>query len=313
MIDGLDGYPGGDAAQWRARYAPFVARQTVHRTVESPKLSVVVVAWNSTASLLSCLDALRAQKDIEAADLELILIDNGGLESLRAELGERIDVEIETTRNLGPGPARNLGIAVARAEIVAFVDDDGLVAPDFASRILRHFDDPTVVGVRGKVVWKDHRYFTTLASHYDRGAAALEDCLITEGNAAVRRDALIEVGGFAERLFGHEGIELTFRLKRAYPKGSVLYVPDVVLRHDYIDSWSKFYRKNFRYANVDDEVAGTDAGLKRFMDDYFGTRFPGPERSLDEHLALAALKGARTVLRTGARLRSWTDKMKGAR
>ncbi|MFU8805340.1 MAG: glycosyltransferase family 2 protein [Bradymonadaceae bacterium] len=310
-LDDLDGYPTGGAAEWKARYAPFVARQVWHREVEAPALSVVVVAWNSAAFVVDCLRALRAQEGFDDERLEVVLIDNGGLDGVREELARLVDVEVEMTCNVRPGPARNLGIALARAEIVAFIDDDGLVASDFAVRLLSYFDDSTVMAVRGKVVWKEHRYFTTLAGHYDRGPVALADCLITEGNAAVRREALIEVGGFRENFFGHEGIDLTFRLQAAHPEAGILYVPDVVLHHDYIDTWSKFFRKNFRYADVDDRVAGRDPELARFMDAYFATPFPPPARTLGEHLALVGLKGVRTLLRVGARLTSPIQRLMG--
>lgn len=294
--------PPGGCSAWKERYAPKVAEIVRHREVVSPVLTVVVVAWRSPHSVGDCLRALRQQQGFGRDAVEIVLVDNGGLGPARAELAELVDVELRMTENVGLCPARNLGAAWATAPYINFIDDDGIVEPGYFAAGLSYFDDATVVAVRTKILFKKHRYFTTLARHYDRGPEPREDYLVTEGSCFVRRDDYLLVGGFGEYLSGFEGAELTFRWKLANPEARVLYAPDAVMRHDYIDSWKKFLRKEARYATACGNVADLHPELRAFMQQHKDFSFPWPRVRADERLARALLNGTRKLLRHGTRL-----------
>lgn len=304
-LDALDGYPSGDEAAWWSRYSPLVAARLDHRVVADPLISVVVVAWRSAHLVVECLDHVRAQRGLPDGAIEVILVDNGGLEPARDAFPTRVDVELRMQHNVGLSPARNLGLLAARAPIVCFIDDDGLIAADYCRRALDYFaHDPDLVAARSRITYKHHRYFTTLASHYDRGPHPVADCLVTEGSMAIRRQPYLEVGGFAEKLYGHEGIDLTFRLKQHNPRARVLYVPDMVMAHDYIHTWQKFWQKNTRYTDINTRVAARSPELEAFMADYARHQktFKTSRKTTDELAAMWALKAARAALRQGARL-----------
>jgi glycosyltransferase involved in cell wall biosynthesis len=66
-------------------------------------------------------------------DLEVILVDDGSTEDVTSLIEEFHDDRVRLLRNeaaQGVSAARNRGIEVARAEFVAFIDDDDLWAPD---------------------------------------------------------------------------------------------------------------------------------------------------------------------------------------
>jgi glycosyltransferase involved in cell wall biosynthesis len=278
-------YPSGTAEDWIARYQPLVREVKERPTPDSPSLSVIVVAWNTPDLLVEALDAIQVATKQCSGPVEIILVDNGGLDSVRSELEERTHQLIRMVGNVRLCRARNLGAALARGPLLVFLDDDGLVQADHLQNVERWFAEENTCAVHGRVVHKDHRYFTTLAAHYDLGPEALEDCLVTEGNMAIRREAYISAGGFNETLAGNEGVDLTYRLKRQNPDAAVLYVPDVVLRHDFIDGWPKFRRKFSHYAGMDRQLTEIDPALGPFLKKY--QRTPRPRRKLaaDERLA----------------------------
>ena len=300
-LERLNGYPSGDADAWIRRYAPLVASVLEHHAPAAPKVSIVLVAWNTPRQTVECLDSLLRQR-IPRHDFEIILIDNGGLERARVSFPSRVDREIRMIDNARLCRVRNLGVAWARAPIVCFIDDDGIVERDYLERALRYFEDDDVLAIRSRIIAREHPYFTSLADHYSRGSASVDDCLVTEGSSLVRRDNYIRARGFAEALAGHEGIDLTFRLLRDTPSGRVLYAPDVVMRHDYMDGWTKFWRKSWSYAGIDHRIAQRSQELSAFMDQYHARRYDRAELTLPQAVARRTLGWLRRRLERGAQL-----------
>ena len=94
-----------------------------------PKVSVIVPFYNSEATLLACLESLRAQT---LKNIEIILVDDGSSDnSLKvanefASSYEGVCVVLSQS-NKGPSAARNAGLDVAQGEFIAFVDSDDTV------------------------------------------------------------------------------------------------------------------------------------------------------------------------------------------
>lgn len=259
---------------------------------------MIVVAYRSRSMLLECLGCLASQLGISKESVEIILVDNTATSQNDYRLSSLVSTEIRMKRNVGACIARNVGAAWASAPILAFVDDDGLVQPEYLSRGLAWFDDPQVLGVRGRIIFHKHRYFSSVARHYDRGDQVTPDCLVTEGNCFIRRHAFLEVGGFAERLSPHEGIELSYRLARCYSEGCLFYVPDVVMQHDYCASWRDFFRKIVDYADPR-QIYELDPQFQAYLEAYGKTEFPVGHKRLDERVArhfLQAVSGVITQL-----------------
>ncbi len=310
-LDTLTGHPEGDEAAWRARYAPLIENTAELDALPPDKklaISVVVVAWRATDGVQRALECIGDQVGIEPHQMEVILVDNSGpsgLDALAAEISAHVDVHIRMKGNMGLSPARNTGMSYARAPIVCFLDDDGLIAPDYVQKGLAYFErDANIMAIRSRIKALNHPYFTTLAGHYDRGSEPIDDCLVTEGSMMIRRAAYMEVGGFADQLYGHEGIELTYQLKQRDPGARVLYVPDVVMRHDYIHTWQKFLDKNTRYITLDAATHTRTPELQAFMDEFFATRFPRSPMPTDEYIAWLGLKLLKMLLRYGVMARS---------
>ncbi len=269
-----------------------------------PEVSVVVVFWAQSSPFGTCLQKIRqAGHRIDDA-LEVIVVNNG----CGAELADRLvglwDRWIEVSENVGPARARNLGARAARAPIVAFVDDDGHVDPDYFTRALEYFEDPRVLGIRGRVQPRNHPFLSALATHYDRGAEPLPDALITEGASLVRRRAFLDVHGFPEGVDGHEGIELTYRLLSNSARGTTLYAPDVLLSHDYVDGLREFVAKSIRHAQNEVDLDSRDPDAADFLRAYFKQSFPRRSLSPPQWLARHGLRLLRFLLQSAARLQA---------
>ncbi|WP_165176640.1 glycosyltransferase [Desulfovibrio sp. ZJ369] len=101
-------------------------------------LSVIVPAYNAAPWLARCLDALLAQ---ELRGLEIILVDDASTDAT-PDIGRRYAATcpgrirfLAQPRNMGPGAARNAGLAVAQGEYLGFADADDLPDPQMFLRL----------------------------------------------------------------------------------------------------------------------------------------------------------------------------------
>ena len=107
--------------------------------IDGPDISVVLATYDRRATLPRAIASVLVQED---AHFELIIVDDASRDGTRdylATLGDpRIRVII-AERNGGPSAARNLGLAAARADIVAFLDSDDAYRPGRLGIPLRRF------------------------------------------------------------------------------------------------------------------------------------------------------------------------------
>jgi glycosyltransferase involved in cell wall biosynthesis len=110
----------------------------VRNMAEKPAVSVIIPHLNDADGLRLCLTALAAQQ-IDRP-IEIIVVDNGSRElpDFATSLVPGLRLLREPTP--GPGPARNLGAAMAGAPLLAFIDADCVPAPGWLAAILGHFD-----------------------------------------------------------------------------------------------------------------------------------------------------------------------------
>jgi glycosyltransferase involved in cell wall biosynthesis len=98
-----------------------------------PQISVVVPIFNTERFISRCLESILVQSfsDIEIVCIDDCSSDNSG-HIVRGFIKNDSRVRlINHSTNLGPGGARNSGIAAATGEYVAFVDSDDYVDPNF--------------------------------------------------------------------------------------------------------------------------------------------------------------------------------------
>ena len=103
----------------------------------APKISVIIPVYNAEEYINTCLSCILKQT---YNDFEVIVIDDGSIDS-SLEKCKKIElsdsrVRIIMQENSGVSSARNTGILNAQGEIIAFIDSDDLVAPDYLSVLM---------------------------------------------------------------------------------------------------------------------------------------------------------------------------------
>lgn len=170
----------------------------------NPDISVIIPHFNHPEALAKCLDSLLAQTMIQER-FEIIVVDNGS-EHMPTEVVE----SYESTRLLqekepGPGPARNLGAASARADILAFIDADCLAHENWLSTIESHFAtnaEHAILGGDVLIAYDVPENITGLEAYESVYAYRMKEYITKQGftgtgNLAVRKDVFQKVGAFA--------------------------------------------------------------------------------------------------------------------
>lgn len=188
-----------------------------------PRFSLIVATLGRDAELGHLLDSVLAQgRD----DVEVIVVDQNAddrLVPVLAPFRGRIPLLHLRTPRPHANAARNLGLARAHGDLVAFPDDDCLLPPgvlDRVDRVFRH--DPTLAVLTGPAA-SPAGGLGSGRWRCEAGAIDLRTVWtsVIEFNLWLRRDVAKALGGFDERLgpgtrFGSaEGNDLVARAIRA--------------------------------------------------------------------------------------------------
>ena len=190
--------------------------------MSDPRVTIIVAAFNGERFLRETLESAFAQ---DFPSFEVVFVDDGS-EDGTAEIARSFPVRYVHQANAGLPAARNAGLAVARGELVAFLDDDDLLPPDKLSVQVRYLDDHTGTGcVLGRQEWIfeagiDPPKLKRDPVYGDLGGIAM-------GTAMIRRHVLEQLGGFDPTYRYAEDRDLFVRL-REHDAGIVV-LPDVVL------------------------------------------------------------------------------------
>ena len=208
-------------------------------------ISAVITTYNRSEMLAKALEALLSQKS-GGVRYEVVVVDNNSTDNTRATIEAFIARGHTNLRYVfepkqGIAHGRNAGIDAARADIIAFTDDDVVVTDNWIAIIKRAFDgNPNVEYIGGKILplWTDPPPRWLTVDHWwplallDRGDnrfyvnASHPLCLPT-ANASFRRELFSRIGLFSPEFSGREDHELFVRLWQAGGQG--LYEPDLVV------------------------------------------------------------------------------------
>ena len=108
----------------------------------TPAVSVIVPVHNGARFLRHALDSVLVQRHVA---LEILVVDDGSTDET-PDVVRGVNAPIRYVRqdNRGPAAARNAGIRLARAEVLAFVDADDLWPADKLARQLPLLSDGSV-------------------------------------------------------------------------------------------------------------------------------------------------------------------------
>jgi GT2 family glycosyltransferase len=209
--------------------------------------SVIIPNWNGARFLPTCLEALERQT---YPNIEIIVVDNASHDDSRLLMQARyprVNV-IALPVNRGFTGACNAGLWFARGEIVALLNNDTEVDPDWAAAVVDAFArHPQAGAVASKMLLFDQRdqihttgdYFTTDGRAGNRGVweqdtGQYDDEMFVfsacGGSAAYRRALLDQIGMLDDDFF-FSGEDVDFGWRANLAGWRCLYTPRAVVYH----------------------------------------------------------------------------------
>ncbi len=248
-----------------------------------PTCAVVICAytderWDDTLQAVASVQVQRpAPYDL------IVVVDHNPV--LQSRLAEQLpDVRVVANRNeRGLSGARNTGVELTDADVVVFLDDDAAAQPGWLEGLARHYSDPDVLGVGGRIdpwwaterpAWWPPEFDWVVGCNYVGQHAGVVRNLIG-ANASFRRE-LFDDGGFVtgigrsatvQRPVGCEETEFCIRAGKARPHGVFLYDDRAAVVHRVPAARQSFayfrtrcYSEGLSKAQVTDSV-GVGTGL----------------------------------------------------
>jgi len=202
--------------------------------MKAPHCTIILPTYNRAAALPRAISSVMAQNE---QDFELIIIDDGSTDNTREWLATLDDARIRVVRsehNQGPSAARNIGINMAAAPMLAFLDSDDIYCKERLSVPLAIFErDPDVICILSSALKEDKHGNTTAAllPNVKLASGAFEWAMICDlvgvesTSISVRTEHARKIGGFCSDLRRTEDREFLIRLSRL---GAAQILPNVL-------------------------------------------------------------------------------------
>ena len=286
------------------------------RAREPPRVTAVVVSFNTRDDLRRCLASLRAHAGLPC---EVVVVDNASADAsadmVRAEFPEaRL---IRNRENVGFSRANNQGLREAAGAYVLILNSDAELAPGALPALVALLDArPRVAAVGPRTLnpdgtvqvsfgpaltpvaeWRQRRLVrgverrdpAALAEAEAHAAVEREPDWVSGSCLLARKDALDSVGGFDESFFLYEeDVDLCLRLRRA--GWTVVFTPAAAVVHHLGRSMQtdparvrlEYHRSHLRYYRKHNGAL-LSAALRAFIGagaavGWLAAAGPGPER-----------------------------------
>jgi cellulose synthase/poly-beta-1,6-N-acetylglucosamine synthase-like glycosyltransferase len=217
---------------------------------DQPSVSVIVPVLDGASTIADALDAILAT-DYPPDRREVIAVDNGSTDATASLIRARAVRYLHEPRR-GVSNARNRGIAESEGEILAFIDADCIVEPQWLSELVRPFEDPGVGAVGGHLAHSPastpaERQAARLLGSWQQFAFNSNPAYPITANAAYRRDVIDRIGGFDPRMTRAQDVELGLRFQERSGL-RLAYADRATARHRHRTTQLGFFRQQLGWA-----------------------------------------------------------------
>lgn len=214
-------------------------------------VSIIIPTFNGAVRIGNCIEALLPQTS--GGDIEILVVNDGSTDNTEEVVARYPAVRLITQANAGPAAARNRGAVEAKGSIILFTDDDCVPMPDWLAVMVKPFDDPELVAVKG--VYRTNQKsliarFVQLEyeDRYRLMAGLPSIDFIDTYSAGFLRRKFLEMNGYDTNfpVACAEDAELSYRMSARGWK--MLFVPSAIVYHTHPDTLGAYLKKKYKFA-----------------------------------------------------------------
>ena len=274
------------------------------RASDGRSISVVLPTRDRPVQLRRCLLAL-AEHD-RPGDVEVIVVDDGSAANVGAVIATvpSLVVRLLRIRAAGPAAARNAGARAAAGGHVAFIDDDCIPGPGWLAGLGQRIAETPEAVIGGPMAPSraGNRYAEATQALLDYLYASFnrvpgEARFLTSNNLVLPRRLLLDAGGFDERFVIAAGEDRDLVSRLAADGHTIVFAPELVVRHDHPATLRQFVRQNLRYGRgarryrSRDEAGATSRHVSAEPAAFYLRLVTHPLRTAGQGLPITALLG----------------------
>jgi glycosyltransferase involved in cell wall biosynthesis len=200
------------------------------------KLSFVIPAHNEENYIAKCLESVIREAKKTRRDIEIIVVNNASTDKTREIVLSFPEVKLVDEPRKGLPQARQAGFFASSGHLIANVDADSVVPPDWIEKVFDHFSsNEKLVALSGPYIYYDLSktknflvwvfyypgYLLNRTNNFLFGKAAM----LQGGNFILKRSALENIGGFNTDIkFYGEDTDIARRIKH---QGEVIFTYDL--------------------------------------------------------------------------------------
>lgn len=232
------------------------------------KLSIIIPIKDNLELTRVCIDSLEEY----TKDYELILIDDGSIDpDMNCYLFTKAGTNCKIIRNdisLGYTVSANLGIRAAKGDYIVIANNDVVFTPNWAEKMIKHFDNDAKLGVVGPTTNKVQGFqsvdYNKTGTNFQYSDALTFFCVM------LRRSIVNSIGLLDER-FSPGGQEDTDYCRRAWVSDwHVGIARDTFIYH----YGSATFRNEFNH-NIQKSIEYADSRIKLYEDKHVKKVFIG--------------------------------------
>ena len=211
--------------------------------------SVIVPAYNAGKTISECLSSLTDQS-ISMDTYEVIVVDDGSTDET-PDIVKQFPVRYFFQKNCGPATARNKGVQEAKGEIILFTDSDCVPQSNWIEEMVRPFQDPDVMAVKGAYKTNQKSLTARFAQiEFEERFKMLKKAgsidMVDTYSAGYRKSLFLSLGGFDPSfpVANNEDTDLSYKMSDAGHK--MVFNPNAVVSHlNHPDSIWRYARLKF--------------------------------------------------------------------
>lgn len=234
--------------------------------MNAPLFTIIIATYERCESLYRLLDSVAEHFRSSGVEHEVIVANNARDEHVSARVTQIVQdlrqrhgdyFRQVRERSAGKCRAQNKAIGEARGSILAFFDDDVVVAPGWLSAADKFFREKTHDAMQGPILVPpemmndkeflraQHKFRTINFVQYSRTLMELDT--LTGANMVIRKEVFSRIGYFNEELGpGRSGIseDVEFAKRLRQSGGTIGYVPEAAVYH--VVDWARLTEEFFR-------------------------------------------------------------------